>query len=88
MVGADRVLFGSDSPFHIAGDDFYSKELLTVLKMRLNSEEQEKILYSNAERLVINPWKEKIRQAEKKKQNNILSPMQIYQYKNNPWRKE
>lgn len=88
MVGADRVLFGSDSPFHIAGDDFYSKELLTVLKMRLSSKEQEKILYSNAERLVINPWKEKICEAEKKKQNNVLSPMQIYQYKNNPRRKE
>lgn len=68
--------------------NFYSKELLTVLKMRLSSEEQEKILYSNAERLVVNPWKEKIRQAEKKKQNNVLSPMQIYQYKNNPRRKE
>lgn len=87
MVGSDRVLFGSDSPFHTAGEDFYTKELLTVMKMRLNSTEQEKILYSNAEQLVFNPWKEKCKHNTQGKQNDGLSTIQIYQYKNDPRRK-
>lgn len=79
MVGADRVLFGSDSPFHVAGDDFYSKELLAVFKMRLSSADQEKVLYGNAERLVINPWRKKVRQANNSKQVNIAKNLQLQQ---------
>jgi predicted TIM-barrel fold metal-dependent hydrolase len=46
-VGADRVLFGTDGPFHHP-----SVEIQKVLTSGLSEQEQENVFYNNAARLM------------------------------------
>lgn len=54
MIGADRILYGSDFPFAMgeAGEDIMGEEIGVLLKARLNPDQKEKIFARNFERLI------------------------------------
>lgn len=54
IVGSDRILFGSDYPYHkIAGEDIYSLEKDTILKADISDAEKDDIFRKNFTRLFL-----------------------------------
>jgi len=54
IIGSDRILFGSDYPYHnIPGEDIYTLEKDTILKADISDAEKEDIFQNNFRRLFL-----------------------------------